>query len=292
MEPEKKKRIIDTGGILFALFILLLGVFSMLLDVSPFAGIFYLLKFWPVLLIGLGIWLVFKHAQHEGIGAVVLAVLLVVAVYSAFSQVEVQSFHSEEKELSSGLTDLEASLDLLFGVFSVDAASDNLYILKGYESMDSSFYTAGSTGYLDLSLTAESFIPLAGSHEAEILLTDTLPLVVHADAAFSTVKFDASRLNIQELVITGGLSSFELVLGETNTDISLSMGMSSVTIYVPQTVGVRIVSTGLTSLSVPTGWIKIDDGYMSPNYDTALYRIEVDSSTGLGTIVVKYVDLF
>lgn len=292
MEPERKKRSIDVGGILFALFVLLLGAFSLLLDVSPFSGIFYLLRLWPLILVGVGIWLIFKHAQHEGVGAVVLAILLVVAMYSAFSEVEVQSLRTEEEEFSSDLSEFEASLDLLFGVFSVDATSDNLYVLQGYESMDSTFYIAGDTGHLDLSLTAESFIPLAGSHEAEILLTSNLPLVVDADIAFSTVEFDASRLEIKELTITGGLSSLKLILGETNADISFSMGMSSVTIYIPRTVGLRVVSTGLTSLSVPSGWIKIDDGYMSPDYDTALYKIEVNSSTGLGTIVIKYVESF
>ncbi|MBU7024928.1 MAG: hypothetical protein HXS40_12265, partial [Theionarchaea archaeon] len=227
MEPEKRKRIIDTGGILFALFILLLGAFSLIFHVSPFAGFFHVLQFWPVVLIGLGVWLISKHVQHEGIGAVILALLLVVIMYSAFSQVQVYPSQTEEKELSSEVTEFEASLDLLFGVFSVGSTSENLYIIQGYESMNPDFYIAGNTGHLELSLTAESFIPMAGSHEAEILLTDSLPLEVHADIAFSTVEFDASRLEIKEFTITGGLSSLKLVLGETDSDISLSMGMSS-----------------------------------------------------------------
>jgi hypothetical protein len=292
MEPEKRKKVIHAGGILFALFILLLGAFSLVLHVSPFAGFFHVLQFWPVVLIGLGVWLIFKHLQHEGIGVVVLTLLLVAVMYSAFSQVEVYASHTEEKELSSDVTKFEASLDLLFGVFSVGSTSENLYVLQGYESMNPSFYTAGNTGHLDLSLTAESFIPLAGSHEAKILLTDSLPLEVHADIAFSTVEFDASRLEIKEFTVTGGLSTLKLVLGETDSDISLSMGMSSVTIYVPETVGFKIISDGLTSISVPSGWIKIDKGYVSPNYDTAMYHITVDSNVGLGTVVIRYAEPF
>ncbi|KYK36286.1 MAG: hypothetical protein AYK19_08985 [Theionarchaea archaeon DG-70-1] len=290
MDNNKKRKKIETGGILFALFVLLLGAFALLFNVSIFTGLFRLLSFWPLLVVGLGVYLIFKNMDHERIGVVVLAVLLVAAMYTAFSQVQRLPESLDEKAVPPGITEMDVSLDLLFGTFSVDSTSDALYIYKGYQPMKFSMDTIGDTAKLSFSLEEEAFIPFRwSSNEYEILLNQYLPISMIVDTALSSCSFDFSNLNVEEFILDGGVSSAEIVFGETNTTAVFSMGVSSVTIYVPESVGVRIVSDGLMSLSVPPDWLKTDNVYESPNYDTAVYKINITLDIGMGSVTIAYV---
>lgn len=114
-------------------------------------------------------------------------------------------------------------------------------------------------------------------------------MTITASAAFSTCFFDLSNLKVQEFELTGGFSSNEITFGEVNTKVVLGMGLSTVKIRVPETVGVRVTGPGFASLLVPPDWIKTSDGYKSPNYDSASYRIEIECSMGLSTVEISYV---
>jgi len=290
MENNKKTKGTETGGILFALFLLLLGAFALLFDVSPFTGLLRLLGLWPVLFIGIGIWLVFKNLNQEKVGVVVLAAILLVAMYSVFSQSGQQLESFDEKDVPSGVTKLNVSMDLLFGSFTIGSTSDLLYASRGvYYAVDSRMSTVRDTAHVNFSARAEAVIPFRTSpNEYEILLNQRLPVTIVADSAMSSCSFDLSDLKVEEFILDGGVSSIEITFGEANTTAVISMGVSSVKIYVPESVGVKIISEGLLSLSVPPGWIKTENGYESPNYDTATYKVSITCDIGMGTVNVAY----
>lgn len=292
MENRKESKGVRTGGVLFALFILCLGVFSLMNKVPLFTAIFRLLSLWPLLFIGIGIWLVFRALNYEKIAVVVLALLLVGAMYSVFSRPGLELQSLEEKTALQGVTNLNVSMDLLFGTFHLGSTPENLYVSKGYgQPMQSSVLsTKGGTASLHFSPRGEAFTPFSEQkNEYEILLNESLPVTITASTAFSTCFFDLSNLKVQELELNGGLSSTEITFGETNTKVVLGMGLSTVKIHVPETVGVRVTGPGFASLLVPPNWIKTDDGYKSPNYDSASYRIEIECSMGLSTVEISYV---
>lgn len=291
MEPDKKSRKLRVGGILFALFILFLGVFSLITGTSLVVGLLRLATLWPLLVVGLGVWLVFKGLDQEKVGAVVLAVILVAALYMTFYRVQPPLESFEEREIPSGVSNLDVSLVWWAGKFSVGSTSEYLYTIKGSKyPMESDLDTTGKTAYLDIFMEEKTVIPFTQSgNEYFLFLSDTLPVTIEADMGAVSCSFDLSTLKIEELSIDGGLSSLEITFGETNTKAVINMGLSSVTIYVPQSVGVKIISEGLVSLSVPSDWVKIDGSYLSPNYDTALYKIEITSTIGIGSIEISYV---
>lgn len=289
MNKESKK--LRVGGILFALFILFLGIFSLITGTSLVVGLLRLAALWPLLVIGLGVWLVFKGLDQEKVGAVVLAVILVAALYMTFYRVQPPLESFEEREIPSGVSSLDVSVVWWAGKFTIGSTSDYLYSTKGSKyPMESYLTTPGKTAYLDISMEEKTVIPFTQSgNEYFLYLNDTFPITIEADMGAVSCSFDLSALKIEELTIDGGLSSLEITFGETNATVEINMGLSSVTIHVPQSVGVKIYSEGLVSLSVPSDWVKIDGGYKSPNYDTALYKIEIDSTIGIGSIEISYV---
>ena len=290
MDNEKKSKKVETGGILFALFIVFLGVFSLLFDVSPLTGLFRLVTLWPLLFVGLGVWIIFKNVEKELIGTVILAVIVIVAMYSAFSTVPLHLESLEEKSVPPGVTNMDVSIDLLFGTFSL-GPTESLYQIKGDQTMNVSMHTAQSTAHVNASLQKEAFIPFSWSSNVyEILLNQHLPLSLDVAVGASSCHLDLSTLKVEEFSLDGGVSSVEIFFGEANlnTTADISMGVSSVTIYVPESVGIKITADGLLSLSVPPDWIKVGDEYQSPNYDTAAYTIDIACTMGLGTLTIMY----
>lgn len=291
MDNNKKSKNLDTGGILFALFIVLLGAFALLFETPILTGLLHLVQFWPLILIGIGVWLIFKNMEREKIGAVVLAVLLIGAMYYAFSRptLELESF--EERHVPEGVTSMEVSMDLIAGSFSIGPTSEYLYASRGYNyPMESLMSTRGSTAVLSLAVEEEAFIPFSEpGHEYEILLNGTLSASLYPDAVASSCSFDLSALNLTELDLEAVVSSIDMTLGEMSTDINLEMVLSTLDLYVPQSVGVKIISDGLVSLTVPSGWIKLDDGYKSPNYDNAQYKINITCDVAMGVITISYI---
>lgn len=288
MEDNKKPEKIETGGILFALFLLFLGLFAVLFDVPIFTGLYRLLSLWPLFLVGAGVWLIFKTLDKERISVVVLAIILVGAMYSVFSQIEPLLETREEEAVPPGVTSIDVSMDFVAGSFSIGSTPEKLFTTRGHHILEPHLHTVGSTAYLDFSLKADitPFKEISG--EYEILLNQTLPVTISGGIGASSCTFDLSDLKIEELNLDGGLCSLEITFGETNTEVAISMGLSSVNIFVPQSVGVRIISDGLVSLSVPPGWIKTDEGYKSPNYDAAMYKIDISATVGLGSIAISY----
>lgn len=290
---NKKEKKLETGGILFALFILLLGAFTLLTETPFTVGLFRLIRLWPLLIIGLGVWLIFKTVEREKIGAVILAVILVGAMYSAFFQPLQQLEFSDEEGIPAGVTSMDVSMELMFGWFRIDSTSEHLYASRGYYyPLESHVSTRGKTADLSLTLQEEAFIPFKDpGNEYEILLYDAFPVSMNADVVFSSCTFDVSALNVEEINLDGALSSFEIIFGETDTSVDLDMGIIRGLLYVPQSVGVKIISEGVVSLSVPSGWIKIDGGYKSPNYDTASHKIDIACDIGMGFIKISYIEI-
>ncbi len=287
---EKKPKKTEIGGILFALFIVFTGVFSLMFNVSPLTGFLRFLQYWPLFFVGLGLWLIFKNLNYEKVGAAVLAVMLVATMYSAFSQVLPTLEVVEEKAVPPGATDMDVSLDLLLGKYSVGSCQNSLYILKGHPSMYVRMQTEGGTVRLSFSLNERAFLPLEkSSSEYEILLNDSLPLSITSNVGPSSCSFDFSHLNVEKFTLNGGVSSTDITFGETNTKAEITGGISSVTIYVPQSVGVKVTYEGLITFSVPPGWTRTDHQYKSPNYDTAAYKIDITCTMGMSSFTIAYV---
>ncbi|MBU7042879.1 MAG: hypothetical protein HXS47_04740 [Theionarchaea archaeon] len=291
MEDQKNRKRVETGGILFALFIIMLGGFSLFYDVSPLTALLNLFDLWPLFLIGLGIWIILKNVNQERISVVILSVILIVAVYSAFPKEQPLYEYADSREIPSGVTEMDVVLNLMFGDYTVGATSQALYQIEGFQSpANVGVQTVGSTAHINLSLEKSFQIAERSHNEYMILLNNRLPMTLTGEMALSTCTLDLSDLNLERFVLDSGLGTFKITFGETNTDAVLDMGLCTGTIYIPKSVGVKLVySKGVASLSVPSDWVKSGNEYTSPNYNTATYRINISMDLGIGTITFSYI---
>jgi hypothetical protein len=73
------------------------------------------------------------------------------------------------------------------------------------------------------------------------------------------------------------------------TTVKLDAGMASSRLIVPAGVAARIrASGGLTSNQIDTDHFpRTGNAYQSPDYDTAQNKVDVDLSSGLGSVQVR-----
>jgi predicted membrane protein len=100
---------------------------------------------------------------------------------------------------------------------------------------------------------------------------------------------DLSGLILENLDVAQAVGELKVSLsglGDYSADISQAVG--SIVIDLPKDVGVRLeVSRAISSLDLPSDFEQRGDYYYSSGYDKADYKIDLQISQAVGSIVVR-----
>jgi hypothetical protein len=123
-------------------------------------------------------------------------------------------------------------------------------------------------------------------------VTRDVPLRLDIRTGANEANLDLSALQVTELHLSTGASSTHLTLPEAagHTRATVGAGAASVSIRVPQNVGARIHSQGgLASISVDTArFERLSSGlYQSPDYDSALNKVDLEIQAGVGSVDIR-----
>lgn len=121
-------------------------------------------------------------------------------------------------------------------------------------------------------------------------LTDVAAMSLEVETGASEVELDLSRLRLSDLAVKTGASSSTITLPATagSTSVRLDAGAASLTVRVPDGVAALIRAEGLGSIAVDTGRFPRHGGvYQSAGYDTAMNRVDLRASVGLGSLTIR-----
>jgi len=114
---------------------------------------------------------------------------------------------------------------------------------------------------------------------------------INVEAGATDLKFDLRKFKVRSLKLNGGAAAFHVHLGqpvEGNTDVTVSAGMASVEIAIPQSAACQINSTSALASTNFDGFNKTSDGvYETPGYETAKNKITIDISGGMADFKVR-----
>ncbi|MDY0343762.1 MAG: DUF5668 domain-containing protein [Lentimicrobium sp.] len=110
------------------------------------------------------------------------------------------------------------------------------------------------------------------------------------DIGASSINFDLSRYQVENIDIDGGASSISLKLGDKSpeTHLSISAGAASIDIKIPETSGAEITTeTALTSRDFK-GFNKVENGlYRTPGFEDASNKIYIEFDAAVSSLSVK-----
>ncbi len=270
-------------------------------------------KFWPLVLVLIGLALMFKQLLVRNVLAAVAGLSLAWAIYAFASFAWLDAIHARDWESNSddvlvqeftepmpaGLERATLSFDAAAGKFSLDTVSGSVLAAKFKTNIGRYVFDHRLTdNVMSLVLKPEGtvhFRSWGGKHAlnvGEIRLSPLPRWDMQFDVGAANVEFDLRPFKVEHLSIDAGAANVRLSLGvpEREMRCKLETGVSTVKISVPESVGCEIRMDGGLSSKRFVGFEKASDRiYRTDNFEQATRRIFIDVDAGLSTLrVTRY----
>lgn len=123
----------------------------------------------------------------------------------------------------------------------------------------------------------------------DLQLNDRVPLQLHVDTGAGVAILDLTHLNITQLDVNTGIGQTTLTLPAQGVlHATVNAGVGETLIIIPVGIAVRIhAETGLGHIAIPEVFTHTDKFFISPDYETAINRIDLDLNGGIGSITVR-----
>lgn len=290
------------------LLLIAIGVLLLLnsLNVLPWGIWGTLWRFWPVLLILLGLEILFGRSSWIGslIVLIVAVVVIVAIVLLSLSPTLLTTRTGEQQTISQPLDDIrqaEVTIDFSVGSARLYRLVDSPDLMKATidnapgRRVETQWEISGDTGQLRIheARTDFSFFPFLGSQvdsRWEIGLSDQVPLALKLSTGVGQSTLDLNGLRLTHLELDTGVGQTLLALpAEGHFDVDIRGGVGNTVITVPRGLAMRVrASQGLGNVSVTVpDVLHQDNEWVSRNFDIAESRAEIRISGGVGSIVVR-----
>lgn len=311
MENTKENR--NRPGIVGPLLLIAAGVLLLLNQIGKLPwGIWGTLwRFWPVILILIGLEILIGLSRSTVIYIigllVALAVLGGVIAYAVLKgeQPAVRQPAARTETISELLQDADSGyITLKFGAgrVTVGALSDSPHFVEGKleytrYSLQAERDFSIQDGHALFSLVARSqpipfWIPGDTAGEYWTLnFTPRIPLQMDIKTGVGKVELDLSGLKVTQLTMDAGVGEVRIVFPAAAglTRASINAGVGAITVQIPKEVGARIlVAKGLGSIRMESArFTHFGNEYTSLNYATAENKLDLEIKGGVGAITIK-----
>jgi len=290
------------GSLVWAAILIVLGAVLLLNNLGwTTITVWDLLRLWPLLLIAAGLDLLIGRRSAWG-SVVVLVVLLLLLGGGLWLLPSAERMsRPPEEDIALPLQGAtRGSVEIGFGVgeLRVDSSAAPDRIVEGTVALHRGERLESSVGVQDGTLTAsvrsqgQWVTPLfawGGQPEWKLGLSREIPLRVVVDGGVGDVSVDLRRTMLSELGLEMGVGRMTVTLpSDGGFEGRLDNGVGLLLVRVPSGLGVRIrPNTGLGTVSMPPGYERDGDAYLSPGYRGAADQVELWLETGIGMIQVE-----
>lgn len=297
------------AGLIGPIILIAVGVLLLLntLNLLPWSIWETLWRFWPVLLILLGLEILI--GRRSWIGSLIILAVAVVAVIAVvaigLSAGTLTGPVGERQTLSQPLADASrADVTINFGVGTATLhglPSDSRNLMEGTvdnapgRRVETDFHVTGDTAVLNINERAQTgfFFPFFGPQVEsrwDIGLSSQVPLSLRLSTGVGQATLDLQGLKLTDLQLNTGVGQTLVTLPERGRfNVDLRGGVGNTVVTVPPGLAVRIrASQGLGNVSVNLPDVsRQGEEWVSRAFDTAEDRADIRLSGGVGNIAVR-----
>ncbi len=272
------------------------------LDVIELSAWDVIMRFWPILLIAIGLDKLIGRRSAWGAAIAVVMVLAILAGGIIFFDNQSQwTYASENFEIPLGnAEEATISLDPALGYLLVDALPmGSNVLLRGDvqpfsgEEIGKTIDFTGTQATIDLRTEGVIVAPLFGGWSNQpswdLSLHPGVFTYLIVDLGVGKAELDLHDLQIGEMHVEQGIGQMIIMLPSTdNMDVNLEGGIGEIQVVIPEDVGARIrAGVGIGNVLVPSDYTRDGDFYVSPGYAAAVNHIEMDIDLGIGSVRVR-----
>jgi len=301
MAEKKPPRVV--GVPIWGIFLLFLGVVFLLqtLNVLPWGLWGILWRFWPVLIIIVGVSILLRRYNVWLVSALILALLCACLGIAIWQYGPSSPAGQITKSYSASLDSLERAeikIDFTAGnltMNSLPSSSPNLVeaaskVRNG--SMKVDFEQQDGEGRLHLSTERVNwrFWGEDGS-SWEVKFTRGIPLTIEVKSAASNLDLDLSELEVTELRMDVDAGNYLVKMPSSagTTRAYIEADVANVEVTIPDGVAAKIkLDVDLSAFDVDEGrFPRRGDYYISPDFESAENRLELELDGDIGRVQVK-----
>lgn len=250
-------------------------------------------RLWPVILIAVGLDILIGR-RSVAASALVAATMLVVMIGGAWALASGMTPEATETiaQPRNGISRADVTISPAAADLRIAAGSDGGMLVTGTvdrargQRLVQDYQGSGGVGSYTLKTDEASG---NGDLNWDLQLARDLPISLYVKSGVGRATIDLTGMQLTGLdVDTGAGQTIVTLPTQGRFSANIDAGIGEVIVRVPVGMAVRVhISTGLGNAHVPSGYIQQGDWYVSPNYDTATDRIELDISGGIGRIAVE-----
>lgn len=295
------------GGFIWAAILIGAGIVFLLNNLGIIGwGVWLdILRFWPVILIAIGISIIFGGRSWLGAGLAALLVLAAIGagVWLYTANYTVSAGPATTQEISQPLNGAaSAEVDIRAGVAVLrihSAQSPNQLIegtiaLNSGEDVSRNFEVTGNTGRFTLrsrNVPINWWFPSDWNTERawDLGLNPNIPMILNVETGVGRAEIDLSQTHVTNLTLNTGVGETVVTLpGTGQLQARVQRGVGNVTIRVPQGMAARFrIDSGLGNIGVSSRFPKQGNEYVSPDFNTSPNRADVSISSGIGNLSVE-----
>lgn len=295
------------GGLVWPVILIAAGVVFLLNNMGLLSWSIWetLWRLWPVLLIAAGLDILI--GRRSRLGSLIVALLLVGVLAAAIgwgvpaissnagvaSQVDRTESITEDLK---GATEAEVEIRFGAGVFYLAAlpeGSGQLLAGKADLSKGEGLRLAHEGNRLELhSQGTWTTAPNIRADERKVWdleLNRDIPIDLQISTGVGQSNLDLTQINLRSLDINGGVGQATVKLAQRGRyKVEIDGGVGEIILSLPPGLAARIsVDSGLGGVSVNGNFNRRNKEYVSPNFDTAENRVEINVDGGIGRIVIR-----
>ena len=296
--PEKKQQQ-TVGAPIWGVFLLFLGVVFLLqtLDILPWGIWETLWRFWPVLIIIIGLGILLRHYNVWLVSLLTLAILGACLGISIWQYGPSPTAGVATKSYSEPLGDIERAqieVDITAGsltISSLPPGSPN-FVGVDSEARDRS----GDTGVDFHQQDGEGRLYLSTKQvndgiRWEVSLARGMPLTINIKSSASSMELDLVDLKVTELRLDVDVGNYIVMMPSSagTTDIWIKADVANIEVNIPDGVAARIrADTDLSAFDVDEArFPRQGDYYISHHFDATPNQIYLEIDCDLGRIQVR-----
>ena len=284
--------------------LIILGVVFLLnnLGILPWDIWFSLWKFWPVILVLVGVEILLGKNASIKTFAILIGLIFLVPIILSYNPLTNNPLATEEFKVEEGLgTATKAKINLNFPASNIKISalnSDSSFLIEGkitYSQAAKKPEIKKEEGLgeanLNLVQSIEGKLPFISNLKtnADLSLTRAIPLSILIKTGASTANLDLSQVRAEYLEINSGASNIVIKLApDFNQKVLIKTGASSITLEIPEKLeSAVVVDSQVKSVDVANRFEKKENRYETKGFDKALTRAEIEIKAAAGNIVIK-----
>jgi hypothetical protein len=295
------------GGIVLPVLLIGLGILFLLstfevMDWNSWGNIW---RLWPLVLVAFGLEILV--GRRSALGSLLIAGLLIVTLglamaLWAWQPYAGQTLTSETIDQSlQGAGEASVKMEFVAGRLQVNGLTDSDSLVAGSvrrgnnETVTQDFHVSEGTAYYTLKSETNWVPPFFNNGEAErswdLRLNASVPTNLTINTGVGEATLDFEELNLTSLDLKIGAGDTVVMLpAQGSFNANLDAGVGNVTVDIPEEMPARIrVDSGLGNIEVAGDYPRQGDYYVSPAYDEATDRVDLDIDGGVGNITVRQV---